>query len=55
MEDEVFLSGYCRAQDGPRRVTAELYGGRWEADCAYPDCPFQKDCPIARQLGELKA
>ena len=50
--DEVFVSGYCRATDGSRTVTAEAYEGQWEADCAWPDCPFAPSCPIAKELNE---
>ncbi len=52
MDDEILVSGYCRAQDQSRMVTLELYGGKWEADCAWPDCPFAPQCQLAQQLTE---
>ena len=55
MEDEKFLSGYCRRIDGSRTVTAELENGRLtEADCDYGSCPYQANCPIAAELDKLK-
>ena len=53
MEREVFISGYCRALDQSRTVTAEKDGSTWEADCAYPDCPHCPSCEIAKRLREL--
>ena len=50
--DEVFVSGYCRAIDSSRTVTAEAYDSQWEADCAWPDCPFAQNCPVAIELNE---
>ena len=56
MEDEKFLSGYCRRIDGSRTVTAELENGHLtEADCDYVSCPYQANCPIAKQIDELSA
>ena len=52
--DEVFLSGYCRGLDSGRTVLAERCEGHWEADCAWPDCPFAQSCPIAKQIEELQ-
>ena len=53
MEEEVFISGYCRACDQSRTVTAEFYNGTWEADCRYPDCPYAPNCQIAQKLAQL--
>ena len=54
MEDEKFLSGYCRRIDGSRTVTAELEQGRLtEADCDHGRCPHQANCPIAAELDKL--
>ena len=50
MEEERTVSGYCRALDQSRIVFAEFYEGKWEADCAFPDCPYAPGCPIAQQL-----
>ena len=55
MDDEKFLSGYCRRTDGSRTVTAELEAGKLAAaDCDYGCCPHQSDCPIAKELDKLK-
>ena len=53
MEDEVFLSGYCRALDRSRTVTVEKDGDQVDADCAYPDCPHCPSCDIAARIREL--
>ena len=55
MEDEKFISGYCRQIDGSRCVCAELTDGVLEsADCAYATCPYAPACPIAAGLDKLK-
>lgn len=54
MEQEIFLSGYCRAIDSARTVTAEQYRDKWEADCAYGSCPYAPACPIAEKLRRLE-
>ncbi len=53
MEREAFFSGYCRATDQSRTVTAEVFDGQAEADCAYPDCPYAPACPIAQRIAEF--
>ena len=53
MEDEVILTGYCRALDRSRMVTAETDGGELCVDCCYGKCPYQDSCTIARRLKEL--
>ena len=54
MEDEKFLSGYCRRIDGSRTVTAELEDGAIShVDCDYGSCPHQANCPIAAELDKL--
>ena len=53
MEKELFLSGYCRALDGSRMVAIVLEDGALtEADCAYPNCPYAPNCPIAAKIEE---
>ena len=55
MEDEIFLSGYCRRLDASRSVCAELSDGRLDSvDCDYPDCPHRSSCPIATELDKLQ-
>lgn len=55
MEDEKFISGYCRTLDCSRMVTAELENGiLTDADCLYPDCPYVTNCTVAKELDTLK-
>ena len=55
MEDEKFISGYCRVLDCSRTVTAELTDGRLDAaDCCYGSCLYQQNCPIAKELEKLQ-
>ena len=55
MEEERFLSGYCKAMDQSRMVAALLEDGRLsEADCAYPHCPHAPGCPIAESMAQLQ-
>ena len=53
MEEEIIVTGYCRALDQSRMVTAECYEGNWEADCAWPDCPYAPQCQVARKLSDF--
>ena len=55
MEQECFLSGYCRAIDQSRMVEVEIRNGQTEADCAYPDCPHAPVCQIARSIRQCRA
>ena len=52
MEDEKFISGYCRVQDQARTVTLEWEDGTWYCDCSYPGCVYADSCPIGSQLKE---
>ena len=54
MEQELFLSGYCRAIDGHRMVCVVVENGEvTETDCAYPNCPHAPTCPIAGKIENL--
>ena len=56
MEEEKFLSGYCRRLDCSRMVSVLLENGKLaEADCDYDSCPYRADCPIGKELAELTA
>ena len=56
MEDEKFLSGYCRQIDGSRTVTVELENGNIDhVDCGYENCVHRQNCPIAKQIDSLIA
>ena len=56
MEDEKFISGYCRQTDRSRTVTVELKDGtvNW-VDCSYETCPHRQTCPIAKQIRDLNS
>ncbi len=55
MDDEKFISGYCRVLDCSRTVTAELTDGILsDADCRYGSCIYESNCPIAKELDKLK-
>ncbi len=59
MEEERFCSGWCRQLDDARRVLFEYAadGFHWRivgADCAYTDCPFASECPVAAQAREYE-
>ena len=54
MEEEKFLSGYCRQLDAARTVEVLLEDGRLsEADCCYGNCLYQSNCPIAKEMDAL--
>lgn len=54
MEDEKFISGYCRQVDQSRMVTVVLVDGTIdEVDCCYGSCVYQPNCPVAREIDEL--
>ena len=55
MEVEKFLSGYCRQLDASRMVEVILEDGEiTEIDCRYGSCVHQGNCPIAKEIDELK-
>lgn len=55
MEQEHFVSGYCRQLDGSRMVTVVTQNGQIvEVDCAFGACPYETSCPIAKQIENLK-
>ena len=54
MEREIFLSGYCRAQDQSRMVEVVLDTDKLlEADCHFGSCVYEPNCPIAEKIREL--
>lgn len=54
MEQEHFLSGYCKQFDAARMVTAVTENGELtEVDCSFGTCPYENSCPIAKQLQSL--
>lgn len=55
LEDEHFLSGYCRVQDQSRMVTVVTEDGRLiETDCCYGGCVYQPNCTIAQSIDQLQ-
>ena len=51
MEEEKFISGYCRQLDAARMVTVLIDDGRLaEADCCYGSCPYETECHIAAEI-----
>ena len=54
MEEEKFISGYCRVLDCSRMVEVILSEGKLEeADCCYGSCIYQPSCPIAKEIDRL--
>ena len=53
MEEE-FISGYCRALDSVRTVTAEIEDGKLFADCSFGSCPYEGNCQIAQRIRQLE-
>ena len=55
METEAFFSGYCRQLDGSRTVEVIAVDGTvTEVDCCYGNCVYQTNCPIAKEIDQLK-
>ena len=53
MEQEYFLSGYCRQLDSSRTVTLVTENGcLTEVDCGFEGCIHAPNCPIAAQIRE---
>lgn len=51
MEQETFISGYCRTQDCSRMVCVVKENGKLlEADCSYESCPFTAECTVAKGI-----
>lgn len=54
MEQEKYLSGYCRQLDASRMVEVILEDGEIaEVDCCYGNCIHQGNCLIAKEIQEL--
>ena len=54
MEEEKYLTGYCRQLDNARMVEVILENGKiTEADCCYGNCVYQSNCPIAMEIESL--
>ena len=54
MEQEKFISGYCRVLDCSRLVEVVLVNNTVdEVDCCYGNCIYQPNCPIAKEIDTL--
>ena len=54
MEEEYFISGYCRTLDDSRMVTVETDGTRvTDVDCCYGSCPHAPNCEIAHRIRQI--
>ena len=54
MEQEHFLSGYCRTIDQSRMVTVETENSELtEVDCCYETCIHAPNCTIAEEIRAL--
>ena len=53
MEEERYISGYCRVLDASRMLEVILENGQvTEVDCCYGNCVHQPNCPIAKQISQ---
>lgn len=54
MEQEHFLTGYCRSIDQSRMVTAVTEDGQLtEIDCCYESCVHKPNCTVAAEISKL--
>ena len=54
MEQEQFLSGYCRTLDCSRMVCVITQNQSLvEVDCSYECCPFVNECTVAKEITAL--
>ena len=49
MEQEAFVTGYCRQIDRSRMVCAILEDNRL-TECCYGSCIYEPECQVAAQL-----
>ena len=56
MEEERFISGYCRQLDASRMVEVVAENGEIsEVDCCYGNCVYQGSCLIAKEIDGMKS
>ena len=54
MEQETFLSGYCRTMDESRMVVVVTEDRQLiDVDCCYESCPYTPNCTVAQQIQAL--
>ena len=55
MEQEHYLSGYCRCLDASRMVEVITEDGHvTEVDCSFENCPHTPNCTIACSIRQLQ-
>ncbi len=53
MEEEKFITGYCRQLDESRMVCIVYHGSSLEeCDCCYGGCVYEMECQVAKQIRE---
>ena len=53
MENEIFISGYCRVLDQSRMVELITEDGELvDVDCCYGSCIHEPNCQISKQIRE---
>ena len=51
MEQEHYISGYCRCMDASRMVEVISENGKvTEVDCSFENCPHTTNCTIAQAI-----
>lgn len=51
MEEEKFLTGYCRQIDQSRMVAVCKEDGQLtDCDCCYGSCIYEKECTIGKSI-----
>ena len=54
MEQEHFISGYCRCQDQSRMVELVTEEKKLvEVDCSFESCPYAGNCTVAQRIREI--
>lgn len=54
MEQETFISGYCRQVDGSRTVCVEADDNCLvSVDCLYENCPYGDTCTVHKKIEEF--
>ena len=54
MEQEHYISGYCRCLDASRMVEVITEDNKLtEVDCSYENCPHTGNCTIAQAIAAI--
>lgn len=55
MEQEHYISGYCRCLDASRMVEVITENGKvTEVDCGFDGCPHTPNCTVAQAIWQLQ-